>query len=288
MIANQKVNAGSWYCVVEVDNDVIEQKLVNGEIKGFSLFSYANGASSYKDVPDTSDVHPLFISFVKYPANQVLFEVLDKEMYISKMEAVKMTDKDKSLLDKLKELLNSYDEKKVSDEKETEISKEETVDKKEVAEQEVPNPDVSELGEDPTKKEIKDKSVDDSVNAVAKEKTECEEVEKSEDKEESKEVKKSENKEESEEVKKEAGKKEETQEGIEKEEEVSNADILEAIIELVKAIKESKNDVKEEVVKSEDEEPETYIIKQATTKVDKKIEKGAEKKKYFDMLGRKL
>ena len=237
MIANQKVNAGSWYCVVEVDNDVIEQKLVNGEIKGFSLFSYANGASSYKDVPDTSDVHPLFISFVKYPANQVLFEVLDKEMYISKMEAVKMSDKDKSLLDKLKELLNSYDEKKVSDEKETEISKEETVDKKEVADQKVPNPDVSELGEDPTKEEIKDKSVDDSVNAVAKEKTECEEVE--------------------------------------KEEEVSNADILEAIIELVKAIKESKNDVKEEVVKPEDEEPETYIIKQATTKVDKKIEKGA-------------
>ena len=254
MIANQKVNAGSWYCVVEVDNDVIEQKLVNGEIKGFSLFSYANGASSYKDVPDTSDVHPLFISFVKYPANQVLFEVLDKEMYISKMEAVKMSDKDKSLLDKLKELLNSYDEKKVSDEKETEISKEETVDKKEVADQKVPNPDVSELGEDPTKEEIKDKSVDDSVNAVAKEKTECEE----------------------------------TQEGIEKEEEVSNADILEAIIELVKAIKESKNDVKEEVVKPEDEEPETYIIKQATTKVDKKIEKGTEKKKYFDMLGRKL
>lgn len=250
MIANQKVNAGSWYCVVEVDNDVIEQKLVNGEIKGFSLFSYANGASSYKDVPDTSDVHPLFISFVKYPANQVLFEVLDKEMYISKMEAVKMSDKDKSLLDKLKELLNSYDEKKVSDEKETEISKEETVDKKEVADQKVPNPDVSELGEDPTKEEIKDKSVDDSVNAVAKEKTECEEVE--------------------------------------KEEEVSNADILEAIIELVKAIKESKNDVKEEVVKPEDEEPETYIIKQATTKVDKKIEKGTEKKKYFDMLGRKL
>lgn len=248
MIANQKVNAGSWYCVVEVDNDVIEQKLVNGEIKGFSLFSYANGASSYKDVPDTSDVHPLFISFVKYPANQVLFEVLDKEMYISKMEAVKMSDKDKSLLDKLKELLNSYDEKKVSDEKETEISKEETVDKKEVADQKVPNPDVSELGEDPTKEEIKDKSVDDSVNAVAKE---------------------------------------ETQEGIE-EEEVSNADILEALIELVKAIKESKNDVKEEVVKPEDEEPETYIIKQATTKVDKKIEKGTEKKKYFDMLGRKL
>lgn len=249
MIANQKVNAGSWYCVVEVDNDVIEQKLINGEIKGFSLFSYANGASSYKDVPDTSDVHPLFISFVKYPANQVLFEVLDKEMYISKMEAVKMTDKDKSLLDKLKELLSSYDEKKDSDEKETEISKEETVDKKEVADQEVPNPDVSKLGEDPTKEEIKDKSVDDSINAVAKE---------------------------------------ETQEGIEKEEEVSNADILEAIIELVKTIKESKDIMKEEVVKPEDEEPETYIIKQATTKVDKKIEKGTEKKKYFDMLGRKL
>lgn len=222
MIANQKVNAGSWYCVVEVDNEDIEQKLVNGEIKGFSLFSYANGASSYKDVPDTSDVHPLFISFVKYPANQVLFEVLDKEMYISKMEAVKMTDKDKSLLDKLKELLSSYDEKKDSD------------------------------------------------------------------------------KEEPEEIKKEAGEKEETQEAGEKEEtvdkkevadqeeEVSNADILEAIIELVKAIKDSKDTMKEEVVKPEDEEPETYIIKQATTKVDKKIEKGTEKKQYFDMLGRKL
>ena len=110
------INAGSWVCTVEVDNTDLEELINNGTIKGFSLFSYANGQTSYNEVLDKSDVHPLFISFVKYPANQVLFEVLDREAYISKMEAVKMSDSEKSILEKIKQLVNSNEDEIKDDE----------------------------------------------------------------------------------------------------------------------------------------------------------------------------
>lgn len=231
--------------------------MVNREIQGFSLFSYANGASKYKEVPDTSDVHPLFISFVEYPANQVLFEVLDRDMYISKMEAVKMADEDKSLLDKLKDLLNSYDEEvSKSDDKETEETvKEEVVEEKEIAKTEN------------SEEEVKEEKPAEGEKVETQEKSDEEPLD--------------------DEIKKEETPVTETGTTV-KEEEVSNADVLEAIIQLTKIIKEYQTNavVEEETVK---EEPETYIIKQATSKVDKKVNKeNKNEKQYFDILGRKI
>jgi len=273
IVANQEINAGSWYCVIEVDNEKMEQMLINEEIKGFSLFSYANGATSYNDVLDTSDVHPLFISFVEYPANQVLFEVLDREMYISKMEAVKMADEDKSLLDKLKELLSSYDEKEVSKAEEETEKVEEVVD-----EEEIEKSDDTKDNEESDKKE--GESEENSEEAVKKEDTEETEIKEDEVVEEST-VKKEEEVEEVIE--------EEVPEVVEQKEQISNADVLEAIIQLTKVIKEFKAET--ETVKENEpvsEEPETYIIKQATTKVDNVVEENNKKQEYFDILGRKL
>ena len=276
-IAGRKINAGSWYCVIEVDNEELEQMLINRKIKGFSLFSYANGATRYSEVSDTSDVHPLFISFVEYPANQVLFEVLDKEMYISKMEAVKMADEDKSLLDKLKELLNSYDGSDVSkSEEEEEIVEEEDV----VEEEEVSKAEDTEEKEEPAKEEDESEE-EESTDVVAKEETEEEEevVEEETVEEEIKDIEKDE-----------AGMPEPEAVPEVQEEQISNADVLEAIIQLTKIIKESRTEAPAEVIEEPvADEPETYIIKQATTKVDKKIEGNEpQKKQYFDILGRKL
>ena len=145
---------------------------------------------------------------------------------------------DKSLMDKLRELLNSYDNGEVSKSEESEVvSKEDTVEEEVVEEEKEKN-----------------------------------------------------------EVVKEADMEENTENNNQVE--ISNDKILEAMIELVRVINEFRNelvktnenmvnDVKEPEVGAE--EPETYIIKQATTKVDKKIvDKGTQKKEYFDILGRKL
>lgn len=308
-IANQTVNEGSWLCVIEVDNEDLEDLLIKRKVKGFSLFSYGNGASSYNELMDTSDVHPLFISFVEYPANQVLFEVLDRDMYISKMEAVKLADEEKSLIDKIKDLLKSYDEKAEQPaeeekpaeegtektvekpaEEEKEISKEETVNKDKPAQQYMGNPDVSQLGEQPDKAVVESQPKGENINAVAKEgdaevkETPAEEVPKEE--------KPAEKAPETEKTEQPApGEKMETQEGaVEKDESgVTNQDILNAITQLTEVI--ANQNVVEEVPLDEqvlDEEPETYIIKQATQKTDKVVNGQKQEKQYFDMLGRKI
>ena len=65
-IGGQMINPGSWVGTVEVNNSDLEQLILNGTIKGFSLFSYAGGNTTYKEVLDKADVYPLFISFVEY------------------------------------------------------------------------------------------------------------------------------------------------------------------------------------------------------------------------------
>ena len=87
----------------------------------------------------------------------------------------------------------------------------------------------------------------------------------------------------------------ETQKGaVEKDESgVTNQDILNAIKALTEALTEAiaSQPVVEEVPLDEQvatEEPETYIIKQATQKVDKVVKEPKQEKQYFDMLGRKI
>ena len=149
------------------------------------------------------------------------------------------------------------------------------------------NPDVSQLGEQPDKAVVENQPKGENINAVAKEGGEEEAkeapVEEGQKEEPAKE----------EPPKEDAvpGEKMETQEGaVEKDESgVTNQDILNAINALTEAIA-SQQTVEEVPLDSEvvDEEPETYIIKQATQKVDKVVENKKEQKQYFDMLGRKI
>ena len=291
-IAGQMINPGSWVGTVEVNNSDLEQLILNGTIKGFSLFSYAGGNTTYKEVLDKSDVYPLFISFVEYPANHILFEVLDRDSYISKMEDENLAD-EKSLIDKIKELLTKYEESTTEEEaivdKEVEESvadatEETAVEKAEEVEDEVVEPQPIE--EQPTAEDVvetdtevqpqqlsEEKTVEEEPVVVKEEETVCQKA----DEEPSVAV--------------------ETQEEepvVEKDETgVTNADLLTVLVEIRDALVNESVDesVEEEIVTVEEvleEEPETYIIKQASAKVDNVAQKKEEPKQYFDMFGKKI
>lgn len=290
-IGGQMINPGSWVGTVEVNNSDLEQLILNGTIKGFSLFSYAGGNTTYKEVLDKADVYPLFISFVEYPANHILFEVLDRDSYISKMEDESLAD-EKSLIDKIKELLNKYEEtseeeQNIVDKEVEEITEEETaVEKAEELEDEVVEPekieekseatDVVESEESLQPEQLsEDKTVEEEPVVVKEdvENTTCQKA----DEEPSVAV--------------------ETQEEepvVEKDETgITNADLLGVLIEIRDAL---IKDVEEEVIEEEivtveealEEEPETYIIKQASAKVEEVAQKKEEPKQYFDMFGKKI
>ncbi len=291
-IAGQMINPGSWVGTVEVNNSDLEQLILNGTIKGFSLFSYAGGNTTYKEVLDKSDVYPLFISFVEYPANHILFEVLDRDSYISKMEGENLAD-EKSLIDKIKELLTKYEEstgeeETIVDKEVEEITENETaVEKAEELEDEVVEPQPIEEqpqaeGAVETDSEVQpqqlseDKTVEEEPVVVKEEENVCQKA----DEEPSVKI--------------------ETQEEepvVEKDETgVTNADLLSVLVEIRDALvsEDIEESVEEEMVTveevlTEDEEPlETYIIKQASTKVETVNENKKEPKQYFDMFGKKI
>ena len=262
-IGGQMINPGSWVGTVEVNNSDLEQLILNGTIKGFSLFSYAGGNTTYKEVLDKADVYPLFISFVEYPANHILFEVLDRDSYISKMEDENLAD-EKSLIDKIKELLNKYEETTTEEEaivdKEVEESvadatDETAVEKAEQLEDEVVEPQPIE--EQPTAKDVVETDTQVQPQQLSEEKT----VEK--------------------------------EPVVEKDETgVTNADLLSVLVEIRDAlVNESMEESIEEMATVEEvleDEPETYIIKQASAKVDNVAQKKKEPKQYFDMFGKKI
>ena len=290
-IGGQMINPGSWVGTVEVNNSDLEQLILNGTIKGFSLFSYAGGNTTYKEVLDKADVYPLFISFVEYPANHILFEVLDRDSYISKMEDESLAD-EKGLIDKIKELLNKYEEtseekQNIVDKEVEEITEEETaVEKAEELEDEVVEPEKIEEESEATdvmesdgnlqpEQLSEDKTVEEEPVVVKEdvEDTTCQKA----DEEPSIAV--------------------ETQEKepvVEKDETgITNADLLNVLIEIRDAlINDSEEEITEEeivtVEEALEEEPETYIIKQASAKVDNVAQKKKEPKQYFDMFGKKI
>lgn len=290
-IGGQMINPGSWVGTVEVNNSDLEQLILNGTIKGFSLFSYAGGNTTYKEVLDKADVYPLFISFVEYPANHILFEVLDRDSYISKMEDESLAD-EKSLIDKIKELLNKYEEtseeeQNIVDKEVEEITEEETaVEKAEELEDEVVEPekieekseatDVVESEENLQPEQLSEDKTVEEEPVVVKEDVEDTACQKADE---------------------EASVAVETQEEepvVEKDETgITNADLLGVLIEIRDAL---INDVEEEVIEEEivtveealEEEPETYIIKQASAKVEAVAENKKEPKQYFDMFGKKI
>lgn len=285
-INGEMINPGSWVGTVEVNNADLEQLILNGTIKGWSLFSYAGGSTTYREVLDKSDVYPLFISFVEYPSNRVLFEVLDRDSYISKMEAENLAD-EKSLIDKIKELLNKYDEstdeaeaivdKEVEENVVEAVEDETAVEKAEELEDEVVEPQPIEedaQAEDvvETEEEVKPQELVKEEPVVEKEQTDCQKADE------------------------EAGIIVETQQEepvVEKDETgVTNADLLNVLVEIRDALTtEEIEEVEEEVMTVEEvleEEPETYIIKQASAKVDNVAQPKKEPKQYFDMFGKKI
>ena len=294
-IGGQMINPGSWVGTVEVNNADLEQLILNGTIKGFSLFSYASGKTTYKEVLDKSDVYPLFISFVEYPANHILFEVLDRDSYISKMEDENLAD-EKSLIDKIKELLNKYEESTGEEEaivdKEVEESvadateEEPVVEKAEELEDEVVEPQPIE--EEPTAEDVvetdenvqpqqlsEEKTVEEEPVVVKEEETVCQKA----DEEPSVAVET-----------------QETEEPVVEKDEtgVTNADLLTVLVEIRDAL--VNDEIEEETLEEEivtveevlEEEPETYIIKQASAKVEEVAQKKEEPKQYFDMFGKKI
>lgn len=293
-IGGQMINPGSWVGTVEVNNSDLEQLILNGTIKGFSLFSYAGGNTTYKEVLDKADVYPLFISFVEYPANHILFEVLDRDSYISKMEDESLAD-EKGLIDKIKELLNKYEETTTEEEaivdKEVEegvadVTDETAVEKAEQLEDEVVEP--QSIEEQPTAEDVVETDTQVQPQQLSEEKTvEKEPVVVKEDVEDTTCQKADE----------EPSIAVETQEKepvVEKDETgITNADLLNVLIEIRDAlINDSEEEITEEeivtVEEALEEEPETYIIKQASAKVDNVAQNKKEPKQYFDMFGKKI
>lgn len=288
-IGGQMINPGSWVGTVEVNNADLEQLILNGTIKGFSLFSYAGGNTTYKEVLDKSDVYPLFISFVEYPANHILFEVLDRDSYISKMEAENLAD-EKSLIDKIKELLNKYDDE-TSAEEEKIIDKEADESVAEATEEETAVEKADDLEDEVVEPQpIKEES---QAEDVVKTDTEVQPEQLSEDKTvEGEPVVVKEEEEEEPALEKADNEESETEEEpvVEKDETgITNADLLNVLVEIRDAL--MTKEVEEEMVTVEEvleEEPETYIIKQASAKVDNVAQPKKEPKQYFDMFGKKI
>lgn len=111
IIAGTTIPKGSWNVVIRVDNPEVQQMLKNGDFGGVSLFNRVKpkcamglkGEINYSDIKSAECVIPLFISFVKDPANDVGLEILNYDVYIKKSNngETKM-----SLLDKLRNLVN--------------------------------------------------------------------------------------------------------------------------------------------------------------------------------------
>lgn len=252
-IGEKTLNKGSWVLTAEVDNPSVEKRIADGELNGYSLFSYAGGKTSYNDVMDKADVYPIFLSFVKDPANQIPFEVLSEDEYISKSEKKVMAD-DKKILDKIRELLSTEEQEPQKEDvpEEEAISKEDepvTEPPKEEGEEEAIEKSEEapqEEDEAPVEEEAIEKACDEKEGAVEKSATE----------------------------------------------EISNAEIKELLLEVITLLTPTEEEpVEEEEVIDEpasEEEAKQYIVKQATQKNENIAKVIKESKPRFDLFGRKL
>ena len=201
---------------------------------------------------------------------------------------------EKSLIDKIKELLTKYEETTTEEpivDKEVEESvadatDETAVEKAEQLEDEVVDPQPIE--EQPTAEDVVETDTQVQPQQLSEEKTvEKEPVVVKEDEEEETVVEKADE---------EPSIAVETQEKepvVEKDETgVTNADLLSVLVEIRDVlVSESMEESVEEMATVEEvleEEPETYIIKQASAKVDNVAQKKKEPKQYFDMFGKKI
>ena len=252
------VNPGSWIVTISVDNSELEKQILDGMVAGFSLFSYSNDATTYDEVLNKDDIYPIFISFVPNPSNQLHFEVLSEMKYICKSESDIMADNENNFIEKLKEMISSYDtgSSKTNEEngtKPTDTNKESGA--------------VSKAGGTPPAEKDKqdnmqtDKNTDEVSKACG-------------DKEEESAVKKDDGT-------ALPGQKMETQgsDGI---------SILNAKMDKLINILSNPNPQKEDTNENVGEANKNYIVKSETVKNDKPLRKETEKVPHFDLFGRKL
>ena len=112
-IGNLITPAGSWNCVIRVDNPEIQEDLLTGKLGGISLSNRIadrckanlHGTIRYKDVADAECVIPVFISFVEGGANGYPLHVMDYDAYILKSKDIQFNENGGHLMD-FKEFLN--------------------------------------------------------------------------------------------------------------------------------------------------------------------------------------
>lgn len=268
VIAGTTIPKGSWNAVIRVDNPEIQQMLKNGDFGGVSLFNRVKpkcamglkGEINYSDLKSAECVIPLFISFVKDPANDVGLEILNYDVYIKKSK--NNGEHKMSLLEKLRNLVKEAEAEQAKTEEPTDDEEEK-------------------VGET-----VEAEQVTDSEPTIAKEEKTKEA--KVEEKEEEAEVQdKKENEEATMEKESEAKNTEEVTEKVS--EEAPQEEDLKAEIEFLKAEISKINDIlaklqeKEEVEEIEEIEEKPVITKSAKITV---TNEETTNKDFYEMTGR--
>ena len=282
VIAGTTIPKGSWNVVIRVDNPEIQQMLNNGDFGGVSLFNRVKpkcamglkGEINYSDLKSAECVIPLFISFVKDPANDVGLEILNYDVYIKKSK--NNGEHKMSLLEKLRNLVK---------EAEAEQAKtEEPTDDEDAKVEEHSEPTIAK--EEKVGEAVEAEQVADSEPTIAKEeKTKEAKVE--EEEEEAEVQDKKENEEATIEKESEAENTEEVTEEVS--EEAPQEEDLKAEIEFLKAEISKINDTlaklqeKEEAEEIEEVEEKPVITKSAKITV---TNEETTNKDFYEMTGR--
>jgi len=195
VIAGTIVPRGSWNAVIRVDNPTIKEKLLNNDFGGVSLNNRIqtkcstglSGRIRYSDIADAECVIPIYISFVKEPANFVGLHIMNYDVYIKKS---KEGETKLSLLEDLKALIKRAEEEESSaeDDAQTETSTEEAEtptepvaeDTAKVSEEE----ETTAQEEEPVETDAEEKDEEEESEKIVKEDDSSEEAETTEDTEE--------------------------------------------------------------------------------------------------------
>jgi len=184
-IAGIEVPIGSWNGIIRVDNPDVQDLLLQHEFGGVSLYNRIKKScqlklnlpheATYSQLKDKDCLIPLYISFVKKPANGVGLEIMDYNSYIQKSQKESESrikeDNSMSLIDKLKSLIEEA-------EAEGETEAVTTVEEEVVAAEDAPA-DESEIKKEDEEEnsEAEEESDEESEETIEAEETESEETE---------------------------------------------------------------------------------------------------------------
>jgi hypothetical protein len=126
VIAGNKLKPGSWYSEMRSTNQELNEHLLNGDLRGFSLSTLPGYAkpvdywithrgvhesteNNYENIGDLQQAEPRWISFVDRPSHGLDFEVLTLDDYINK----RIEDK-KNLNGNVRNMTNKTEDKNTS------------------------------------------------------------------------------------------------------------------------------------------------------------------------------